>query len=1709
MGRTTMKSKAIFVALLALAFGAQARPVIESEAAQAAKAWAKSGLVVEATAERVTSHATAQGAGFYAVRLSGGGTVFLSGDTTRRPVIALVPAGAETIDPKSPLWALLSRDQDVQAAVVSANAAGGAGTSASADKSTAEREWAELLAEGADRGTVVRPAKAVAAATTHVSSLSDVRVGPLVKSKWAQSTAYGKRCYNYYTPQLSDKSYAVCGCVATAMSQLMRYHRYPTGSVTPVTRTCYVEPSTKSKAVATKELTTQGGVYDWSKMPLVPEDGVTDEQCQAIGKLTSDAGISVCMNYDTLKAGGSGAFMFNVVRALKEVFGYASACYYRAESDVTKSSGVVRNAMLSNFDAGYPVLMGVSGDGGHAIVGDGYGYKGDTLYVHLNMGWAGQDNVWYNLPDIDCAKSGYHFTTFEDVVFNVFPKTGGTATLSGRVVDDEGTGVESARVEICRSGETDPVVVDLTTNGVYGARLAPGTYDVTAFTAGGKMSESQKGVLVKAPTVTTTSYTGVIYGSWTETYKNVPIATAVGNNQNSKAIVLYQPTVQIGTTQYATLDKALAAAAAVYEADPDKKPVTIEVIDATTLEKPFTVGFPCVLTSADPETLEVTRAAGAVLTVAAGGKVEVVNLTVAGAASEKVFNVLTGGSVTIGAGVNLGVSATVPAIVTAQADGFVFAGAPAVPFAVDCTAARGLDAVFGYATCDFATAAAWAPKFVNLNDPNGEIAGVAEDGGSAPYALKWDVVEVPLEEAVAYSVLDGTVKTNCFRRLDRLFELFEKADSPGEVTILADCSMTRRVAVTHDLTIRSENGAVVSGPSSSSSGGFDVPSGVTLVVDGLSFDGLSCNSLFVVNGGVLELKGDMAIRNFTGTGSPTAAAICATNGARVVVGSDAGRVVFESCVNDASDQSTGGAMYAYASDANRETEIVLAGDVSITGCRCRGAGGGIYLGKAAALSLSGLLTVKDNVSGSGGSTASDVYCTSKAAGARVVGLVKTGSCVGIRQQAGSNVGAAFAAVDGLTEAEVADSAAAFFCDGKDGLVAAPSDDDTSLVWTEKPSGIKPVSPDVAHVHVTGASGSDDYYASIEDALAVLAGADGTIEIMRDTTIVSNLVIAANVTLKGDENGPYVITRAGPYEFQVEDGATLTVENLTFSGEGAAEHLFYVDGGEFVLGDGATIEKVNGDATHNGGAVRIIAKGRFVMKKGSRIADCKNPYVSDYLLNGRGGAVLADRDSFVRLEGGVIESCEADLGAGIFIGNQSTVEVGGDATVTANGDASGAPGNVYVPIYSDLLLIAPLTTGAIGVTQDEAADPVVFGHVSDEFTGTDAQLADSAHRFGNDRNGDVGIAVRNGSETLLVWSDGLDANGNYVADGKTYVPVSGGETLTAEMPNVVTPTRVYTGSELKGIEPGHGFVITGDVATDAGSYTATLKPKSGFVWADSGTTEERTLEWSIAKADYDMSRVTFEDFTCPYDGKAKTLVIGGKLPAGVTVAYYDEGGNVGGNVQTNAGVYKVTAKFTGEDTKNYNLIGDKTKTLTITKIAYDLSGITFEDAEYVFDGTEKKIEISGKLPTGVTVAYYDEGGNVGGNVQTAVGIYQITARFSGDTVNHEPIADVLTATLTIKQDSPGPGPTPIPVPVVDFAFTDISRQADGSWLLTIFPVKQYCKYTLQTSTDLKNWTPVGGPVEAPSDGELAFPPVPGGEAKRFWQAVGEDGEKPAE
>jgi uncharacterized repeat protein (TIGR02543 family) len=395
---------------------------------------------------------------FYVVPLEGGGFVVTSADDGIQPVIAFSEGSNLVADEGNPLWALLNKDLSQRRDALAMRRASLGGKSvetASAQQpvqDSPEAAWAELLND--------RPIMAMG-----LTSISDVRILPIVLSHWGQSTVSGfwgdYPCYNYYTPN----NY-VCGCVATAMAQIMRYHRYPTASVSAKTFSCKVNGTLTS-------LTMLGGIYNWDNMMLTPDEG-GDEAPNAtiraaIGKLCYDAGVSVKMQYNA--SGGSSAYATDVPKALTNVFGYASAVVC-SSNPASVSERDIRNAILVNLDHGYPVLLGIWGasEGGHAVVADGYGYNSSVRYIHLNMGWNGggngdYQNAWYNVPTVDTAEGTY--SVLNDIVYNIFPdmKKG---LVSGRVLSASGFPVVGATVLI-KDVATGDVLLTLITDskGMY------------------------------------------------------------------------------------------------------------------------------------------------------------------------------------------------------------------------------------------------------------------------------------------------------------------------------------------------------------------------------------------------------------------------------------------------------------------------------------------------------------------------------------------------------------------------------------------------------------------------------------------------------------------------------------------------------------------------------------------------------------------------------------------------------------------------------------------------------------------------------------------------------------------------------------------------------------------------------------------------------------------------------------------------------------------------------------------------------------------------------------------------------------------------------------------------------------------------------------------------------------------------------------------
>ncbi|MBN1491996.1 MAG: C10 family peptidase, partial [Phycisphaerae bacterium] len=423
---------------------------------------------------------------YYVVHLVPSGFVVVPAEDVVEPIVAFSPDAMFDPSPDNPLGALVSQDlteRITAARNVDMHAAAGI----PAELSPARGKWNQLQSD------VENDLPAPEGSEMGVSSVSDVRVAPLVESRWSQSDGV----YNYYTPN----NY-VCGCVATAMAQLMRFHQHPSTGVGTGSFTIWVNGASQSRAL--RGGNGAGGAYDWANMKLVPSTGTTTAQKQAIGALCHDAGVSVNMSY---ASGGSGADTLQAATVYKTVFGYSSAIKgYNGGSNI--GTGGINSMASANLNAGLPVLFGITGpNGGHAIVCDGYGYNSGTQYHHLNMGWAGASDAWYALPTIGTA---YNFNSVYKCVYNVY-KTGTGEIISGRVVDAGGNPISGVTVTAIRSGGGS--FQDTTdTYGIYGIAKVPSasSYTVTAVKVGVTFDTNDLAVT----TGTSTDYSATAGNRW-------------------------------------------------------------------------------------------------------------------------------------------------------------------------------------------------------------------------------------------------------------------------------------------------------------------------------------------------------------------------------------------------------------------------------------------------------------------------------------------------------------------------------------------------------------------------------------------------------------------------------------------------------------------------------------------------------------------------------------------------------------------------------------------------------------------------------------------------------------------------------------------------------------------------------------------------------------------------------------------------------------------------------------------------------------------------------------------------------------------------------------------------------------------------------------------------------------------------------------------
>lgn len=1456
-----MKAKMLpFFAVLAFVAGAEAGEVSANNAAKAAAAWANAGGIFGQRAQTAGAGITSKSKKtyklvepsgktnkVYAVVLSSGATVIMPDDDTIGPVLAFAASGTFDLSKDSPLRELVSRDIAFRKAAVANEAAqqsrAGAGASAPAATKT-QRAWAALLAGETGRagagaiGTVIEiePSTVNQAKT---EAITDMRVAPLLSTAWGQLHVSGEDgsvapCYNYYTPY-----YYPCGCVATAMAQVMKFWRWPDAGVT---LPAFSSDDTRldGECMVDGSPTTLYSVdypndryYNWDWMEDSPTADTLEAYRAAIGKLTYEAGVAANAEYS---AASTGAMLSDACAAMHNQFAFAGGYQYLNDDmpiEGDKEDGLhereTRNrAIYANLDAGMPVILGITATesgAGHAVVADGYGfvkYEYDETsegfeFTHINVGWDGTDNIWYNLPVIyplntgaKAGDTGYLFDLLDSAIFNIHPSYSGEL-LTGRVLCDA-RAAEGAEVAIFEAGGlesgADPVAVTNTAaNGIY-AFFVPGgaQYDVRAVGeyAGRAWTNVLEGVELEAFEVNPgeeATY-GVTDGG---------IGNSWGND-----IELAPSLVRAGSQHFTNLHNALwyACTNEVEDASLVEILAPVRLNMAVSITKDVTI---CTSPSAELGyaslaecPVSVTDNAFVRNTTADGGNVWA--LQVASGATLTLSNVLFKTEsktyskppmVDVQAADDYGAArlaiageVSVGGVVVRDEDSF----AVVAPFTlsgegigIDCPSVE----AFGVFECEEADIAGSVANIVNLGSPDAlrGAAKVDEDGAKL---LVWEAGGVSrIEDANAYFVSigeDDAETTNFFYSIDALFSANTDC---ADVTVLRTAppsAWTRTANVSGALKIvgvPGEDGSVplLTFGGDKSMGAFTIAGeSASLEISGMAVSRSSAAiaSLFTVSGGASLVFGDGAtvVDVVIGNSKDIASVVDVRKGSFTML----------------DGSSISGCSSPSGATANSPSVLFLLGEGcsfdmrggSITGCSIGQSSndntGVVKAQSKSSVKVSGNAVISGNT-GKGGVAKNLWVAPDETPVFAVGGALGDDAAIGVACAASGG----FASVTGLSGEEAASAAARFTNDADASLVAAVAASGDKLEWSaveDEDDGT--VDEAEASAGVVAADGATtNYYADVAAAFAA-AGAGGMrVVLCRDAVLSKSVEISADTVLDGCG---HTLMRRAPYgqwdvpiSFAVS-GAAFAVTNTVFDGGVTNEipvlgRMFSVSGGgELSLEDGASLCNVYCDSPSDVAPV-VVWGGTFRMAPGSSISYCFNSTV-----RASGGALAASAvalsghassPTVAYLHGGSISNCytaasQVDVAA-VYVANGALASVMGDTFIRNNdmdaamfadyGLEDSAPAavhrNLLIHDTSELWLDGEFT-GRIGYTEGISGDTNIFARVARSYasSATDEQLVLAASNFRHDATHAYGIPVVDASgEYRLAWSNVVPATGD--------------------------------------------------------------------------------------------------------------------------------------------------------------------------------------------------------------------------------------------------------------------------------------------------------------------------------------------------------------
>ena len=238
---------------------------------------------------------------------------------------------------------------------------------------------------------------------------------PLLTTQWNQGYPYNLLC-----PADPFENYAHCytGCPATAMGQIINYLQTTQG-------TRFDDGDDYLSNYAGRQFHIDD---DWETymFPSFPQLNVMLDSADAAfqrGEQLSDSlvaalifacGTACTQVYTASPNYGSGTFYVDQAYAAYQRFGFTDCQLFREPDDKMYST------LISNLQDGYPAHLAVenqAGTSGHNVVVDGY-RESDGKF-HVNFGWGGSMDNWFDIPD----PNGFYYgwTKIEGIILDIIP----------------------------------------------------------------------------------------------------------------------------------------------------------------------------------------------------------------------------------------------------------------------------------------------------------------------------------------------------------------------------------------------------------------------------------------------------------------------------------------------------------------------------------------------------------------------------------------------------------------------------------------------------------------------------------------------------------------------------------------------------------------------------------------------------------------------------------------------------------------------------------------------------------------------------------------------------------------------------------------------------------------------------------------------------------------------------------------------------------------------------------------------------------------------------------------------------------------------------------------------------------------------------------------------------------------------------------------